>query len=65
MEESLNLLTLPDLKSFLKAYKGFKAVGGKGKVIPSFLNYIKTSRVLVNDPTKTLEFTVLERYLQY
>lgn len=61
IEESLNLLTMPDLKKFLNAYKGFNSSGGKAKVIPLFLNYIKTSRVLSNDPTKTLEHTVLER----
>lgn len=52
---------MPDLKKFLNAYKGFNSSGGKAKVIPLFLNYIKTSRVLSNDPTKTLEHTVLER----
>lgn len=56
-------MNVSEFKSFTKTYKGFSGGGSKTKTIPLFLDHIKTTRTLSNDPSKSMENTTLKRYL--
>lgn len=54
-------MNVSEFKSFTKTYKGFSGGGSKTKTIPLFLDHIKTTRTLSNDPSKSMENTTLKR----
>lgn len=67
IEEALRLMSVGELKDFLKSFNGFNmnAISAKSKIIPQFLEYVRTTRTITfqSSPTKqNIESDVLKRF---
>ncbi|KAJ6220000.1 hypothetical protein RDWZM_005812 [Blomia tropicalis] len=62
LEEGLALMSLPELKSFIKLYPGINfAVHNKVSLINSIVNYANTSRVVSSDHKKKMPEMIFDR----